>query len=99
LNCKPICTRLGLTIGRLEKLTLKDKTDILGSSVDRAARICSFGRKNQVVVDATLKAVVESELKKYPDLVFSKGRHASLKGIGDVELFEMTTGSMGFSGP
>jgi class 3 adenylate cyclase len=92
-NCK---TRVGMTFGAIEELRIAGVKDILGTAVDRCARLQSLALPNQILVDKALHDTVESFIRDSKNICFSEARTQELKGIGPSEFFELSTNREGF---
>lgn len=90
-----ILTRAGLTIGEVEEIEIAGIRDLLGSTIDRCARIETVAAAGQILLDSTLHAVVLSFLKDYPDICIGPPKAMKLRGIGSVELYELSTKDVG----
>lgn len=82
----------GLTAGTPLRVALDGGSeDVLGDVVDRAARIQSLASPGQVLVDAALRDQVRADLAGQPGWVIdAQPRHAHAKGIGPVDLYEVS---------
>lgn len=86
----------GLTAGLVDVLSFDGaRVDVYGSAVDRAARVASFALPGQVLLDGPLLEMVRSQLLDYSNFVVGSGFKRILKGIGDTELFELSTTDIG----
>lgn len=85
----------GLTIGSVDTVKISDRQDLYGSAVDRCARIASFSLPGQILIDRTLYDVVGTRLIDYSNVICGRPVRRILKGIGEVELYELSSRRMG----
>lgn len=81
-NCS---TKAGLTSGYVEEVKIGNIPDILGSTVDRCARIQSMALPGQILLDKALLVSIDSFLRDNPDISISEPNIVDLKGIGQTE--------------
>lgn len=98
VNSAGLATKIGLTMGLIEEIETRLGRDVLGATVDRAARIQALALPGQVLVDKVLVDAAGSMLKDYPAIAVSASADADLKGIGAVTVFELTASDTGFIG-
>ena len=92
-------TKGGITIGVVETIEIIEGIkDLMGSTVDRCARIASFASKNQILIDQTLLDATESFLRDNDNIIISEPMKRSAKGIGKLNVFELSLKPLGFSG-
>ena len=94
-NC---LTKAGLTLGAVEEITIGGVVDMLGTTVDRCARLQALAVPGQILVDTALHDAVASYLKDYPNICFSQPKTLRLKGIGETNIYELSTKESGFVG-
>lgn len=102
LNFKKACsgtspllhTKAALTLGMVE---IHADGDLIGSTVDRCARIQALAQPNQILVDKGINDAVQSMLADYPEFLVSKPARAELRGWGTTEIMEITTRGLGFA--
>jgi len=94
-NC---LTKAGLTHGAIEEITIGGIVDMLGTTVDRCARLQALAMPGQILVDTALHDTVASFLKDYPNICFSQPKTLRLKGIGETNIYELSTREGGFVG-
>lgn len=81
-----------ITLGMADLVIVNgNAVDVLGAAVDRCARISSFALPNQILVDRPLLEAVRTYLLEYANIIISDGRKRLLKGVGEAELFEIST--------
>lgn len=104
INVKVMCKNLGLISSTGISMGLvgvySDELgieDVLGATVDRAARIQSLALPFQILVDNSVLDGVESHLKDYKDIVFSNYFEVTLKGIGPVRMSEISIKKLGLT--
>jgi class 3 adenylate cyclase len=88
-----LSTKVGLTTGLVEIIKVGSQTDIIGSAVDRCARLESIASAGQIVIDRPLFDAVRSYLKDYRGLRVGEPVMQTLSGIGDAEVREVLIGS------
>lgn len=93
-----ISTKGGLTIGVVEEIEVGDTRDLLGTTVDRCARIQATAVPGQILMDAALHDAVSSFLKDYPNICVGPPKNVNLRGIGQTVLYELSTKETGFVG-
>lgn len=82
----------GLTVGMVDLLTLQgQQVEVYGAAVDRCSRIASFALPGQILIDLPLLEVIRAQLRDRPQIVLGQGHRRILKGVGDTELFEVST--------
>ncbi len=91
-------TKAGITFGHVEHVALNRATDILGDVVDRCARIQALAQPGQILIDRALRDAVRSILKDYAEVWLSESIAVWLKGIGETEVYELSTKRWGFVG-
>lgn len=87
--------RGGITLGKVEILYFEGRADVYGLAVDRCARISSFALPSQILIDKPLLEIAKSHLIDYRNIEISDGMKRILKGIGETELFEVSTSELG----
>ena len=93
---KGISTKAGLTMGAVEEIEIAGIIDLLGTTVDRCARIQAVAVGGQILLDSALHDATSSFLKDYPNVCFSPPTTVSLRGIGKTALYELSTKESGF---
>jgi len=91
-------TKGGLTLGVVESIEISGIKDLLGSTIDRCARIVSMAIPNQILIDQTLFTATESFLRDFKDVIISEPLTTKAKGIGDIIVYELSIGTFGFTG-
>lgn len=91
-----IYSKAAITIGAVEPIEISGILDILGTTVDRCARIQSLARPGQIIIDSAIKATIESLLHDYPNIVLGRSALVEFIGVGNTEVMELTTKEMGF---
>lgn len=89
-------TKGAMTIGEVEELEVAGIQDILGSPVDRCARIASAALPGQILLDSTLYEGISSFLKDYPDICIGQPESSNLKDIGIITTVELSNKKNGF---
>lgn len=97
-TCKTeeILTKAGLTIGTVEEIEVAKIRDLLGSTIDRCARIQAIAVPGQILMDVALHDAVSSFLKDYPNICISPPKTVNLRGIGPTVVYELSTEETGF---
>lgn len=91
-----IQTKISISSGKIEFLTIEDNPDAVGAVVDLCSRIEKFVFPNQIIIDVTTHDSVQSFLKNYDDMEISKPMKAVIKGHDDKkELFEIANKTQG----
>jgi len=89
----------GITLGRIARYRRGRKgEDVYGATVDRCARIQGTASAQQVLIDGALYDALKSYLADYSDLILSEPFTAEAKGIGTLELWELSTKELGLIG-
>ncbi len=86
-----IRAKSAITIGYVDIFKLGDRYDIIGEAVDRCFRISSFCLPNQILVDQAFIDTIRSHLKDYRNIIISSSFRRFLKGIGVIDLYEIST--------
>ncbi len=94
-NCS---TKAGITFGYVEEVEINNSLDVLGTTVDRSARIQSAALPGQILVDKALYEPIASFLKDKQDIILSQPKSVDLKGIGQTEIYELSSSKLGFVG-
>lgn len=79
-------TRIGLTVGSIQRLKVLDLPDIAGAAVDRCARLQAKAEAGEIVVDEPFFQSVETHLNDFVGIIISKWEAEVLKGIGGVRM-------------
>lgn len=91
-------TKGAVTIGVVEQLEIGGIKDLLGSTIDRCARMTSMANPNQVLIDQTMMGVTESFLRDDKELIISEPITRRAKGIGEILIFEISLKEYEFTG-
>ena len=91
-------TKAGITIGLVENIEVGGISDLLGSIIDRCARMTSLAAPDQILIDQTLHGVAYSFLKENKDMIVSDPTIKKVKGIGELILYEISLIPLGFVG-
>ena len=94
-----IKSKVAITCGAVESIELDTGYDILGSTIDRCARILGVAKSRQILIDMSVKSTIDSVIRDYPDIQVSPITTINLRGIGGVQVMEVTTQDMPFVGP
>lgn len=98
MRMKNCLTKAGLTSGMVEEIAIEGILDVLGATVDRCARLQGLAAPEQILVDTALHDAVVSVLKDDPKICFSQPKSFRLKGIGQKDVYELSTKECGFVG-
>ena len=90
-----LTTKAGLAFGHIEEVEIDHATDIYGDAVDRCARIAALAGPGQLLIDSVLYEGIRAALKDYPDLRVSNERRVLAKGLGRIEVYELSTKTWG----
>jgi eukaryotic-like serine/threonine-protein kinase len=86
---EPIHTRIGIHMGEIAMVRMLDRTDIVGSPADVAARVMSLGSAGQVL----LSKLAADEARRFVDghnTRWARHGHYKLKGLEDpIEIWEI----------
>jgi class 3 adenylate cyclase len=82
-------TKVGLTTGLVEIVKVGSRNDVLGSTVDRCARLESIASAGEILIDRPLYDSVRSYLKDYKGVLVSHPTTCVLTGIGETEVREV----------
>ena len=85
-------TKVGLTTGLVEKVKIGALSDVLGSPVDRAARLEALALAGQIIIDRPLFEAIRSSLVDYKGVRVSDPTTQFLPGLGDTEVREVIAG-------
>lgn len=80
-------TKIGLTAGSVELVEIGGLTDVLGSAVDRAARIQSLAAPGQILLDTAIVDAIRTQVADYAGLELRGPEHVPLAGVGSVEIW------------
>lgn len=89
----------GLTLGRVSRYqTSLGTEDLLGDAVDRCSRIQGLANSGQVLVDGAMHEIVKSHLKDFRDILVGREFRADAKGVGTIDLWEISLRNLGLVG-
>jgi hypothetical protein len=88
-------TKGSLTIGEVEELEVSGVRDMLGTPVDRCARILSTAFAGQILMDSPLYAGVSSHLRDHLDICVGPPESLNLRDIGSMTTYELSTNEIG----
>jgi len=91
-------TKGGITLGVVESIEIGGIRDLLGSTVDRCARLVSMAIPNQILVDQVLLMSLESFLRDNKRIMISEPSTIKARGIGDLSVYELSIEPYGFAG-
>ena len=91
-------TKVGLTFGLVEEIKISNVPDVLGTAVDRCARLQSSALPGQILIDTSLRDSAISFLKENSNILLSESKTLVLKGIGKTDVYELSTTEFGFIG-
>jgi class 3 adenylate cyclase len=77
-------TKVGLTTGTVEHITIHGQPDIMGSAVDRCARLQALADPSEIIVDEAFYSSAQSLVTSYRGLRLTGSQLGVLKGIGEV---------------
>ncbi|CAN5331352.1 hypothetical protein BH09PLA1_BH09PLA1_24400 [soil metagenome] len=84
-----ICARIGIHMGEIAMVRMLDRTDIVGSPADVAARVMSLGSARQIL----LSKLAADEARRFvvtDDVCWTRHGHYKLKGVDDpLEIWEI----------
>ena len=84
LRCKSV-----LSLGLVEEIKISDRSDILGSCVDKCFRMEKIAEQNQILIDDSIFKAIATDISKFNDIEISKPKEIELKGIGKELLREI----------
>jgi len=93
LHTKKLNSKVSIAFGVVEEVMIGGKKDVLGSVVDRCARMEKFAYPNQILIDHTLLESISSFLKDYKDVKVSKPYEVIIQGQGKTILYEISSKS------
>ncbi len=88
-NFTDFSTKVALTIGEVEEIKVNDAQDVLGSAVDRCARLIGHADPDEIIIDKPLEEVVNSFIKDFDSLSIENPKVIELRGIGETEIFKL----------
>jgi class 3 adenylate cyclase len=94
LDQHDIATKVGVAAGLVELRKISGHNDVLGSAVDRAARIQALARPRQLLVDEGVFTSIESHLPNYPDLQSGPVEQREVSGIATLRYREIRLSSL-----
>ncbi|MBA7501482.1 hypothetical protein ES706_00052 [subsurface metagenome] len=83
-------TKAGLTFGAVEEIRTGSIKDILGTTVDRCARIQSLALPDQILIDSSLRDAASSFLQDDSNIRVGPSNKVLLRGIGPTVLYELS---------
>ena len=91
-------TKGGITLGAVESIEIGGIRDLLGTTVDRCARLTSMAIPNQILIDQVLLTSIESFLRDKRGILIGERRTVKAKGIGEMSFHELSIEPYGFAG-
>lgn len=95
---EPMACKIAITKGSADAIELTNGrvtvTDYLGTGLDRAARIASICRPNQILVDDQVRANLPADGLRHAFVVYGP-YETKLKGLGDVKVYDLAVGNHG----
>lgn len=85
--------KVGLTTGAVEKIAVLGNDDIMGTVVDRCARLQAVAKPGQIVVDQPFVSSVQSMLRSYTGVTLEGPIQKSLKGVGRTSTWRIVVAS------
>ncbi len=87
----------GLTLGQLDIMSTADGQDVIGTTVDRAARLQGLALPNQVLLDVALKEAVDSQLADHREVIISPALEVNAKGLTSLSVHELSLKKSGLA--
>ena len=91
LHSQKLNSKVSIAFGVVEEVKIAGKKDVLGSVVDRCARMEKFAYPNQILIDQTLFDSVSSFLKDYNNVKTSRPFEVIINGQGKTSLYEISS--------
>lgn len=91
-------TKGGITLGKVEIIEIEGIQDLMGSTIDRCARLASLAFPNQILIDSVLLGSTESFLRDNEEILISDSKKRAAKGIGEILTYEISSISLGLTG-
>jgi class 3 adenylate cyclase len=79
-------TKIGLTVGSVERVEVLDLPDIAGTAVDRSARLQAIADPGEIVIDEVFFRSVETHLGDFAGIVTGPWEVKVLTGIGSARV-------------
>jgi class 3 adenylate cyclase len=79
-------TKIGLTVGSIERITVRGLPDIAGAAVDRCARLQALAGASEIVIDEAFFHSVETHLNDFRGITVGNWQLQVLRGIGSVRI-------------
>lgn len=89
LNRVGLSSKVAISQTMAEKVILNGKVDVLGSPMDKCARVEKIVKPNQILTDRDIFESCRSFLKDYDDTEFKKYSWKKLKEFGFNNLYEL----------
>jgi class 3 adenylate cyclase len=80
-------TKIGITAGLVELVQIDGLNDVIGSAVDRCARIQSLAAPGQILLDTAIVDAIRPQIADHDALELRGPEHVPLAGVGTVELW------------
>lgn len=87
----------GLTFGTVDIMSSATGRDVIGTMVDRAARLQSLAMPNQTLIDAGLAEAVRSQLAAERDVLLSDPIEVNAKGLTTLSVHELSLRKAGLA--
>jgi class 3 adenylate cyclase len=85
-------TKVGLTTGVIEQITVEWRDDIMGSVVDRCARLQALAKPGEIIVDQPFVSSVQTMLLSYSGISLQGPTQKSLRGVGQADVWGIVVG-------
>ncbi len=87
----------GLALGTLDIMSSSTSRDVVGATVDRAARLQGLAMPNQTLIDAGLMEAVRSQLAGERDVLVSPPLEVNAKGLTAMSVYELSLRRLGLT--
>jgi adenylate cyclase len=88
-HAEDLHTKVGLTVGSVERVTVQGRPDLLGAVVDRCARLQAIAQEDEIVVDRPFVDSVRSHLMDFQGVELAGPQKELLKGIGQRSVWRL----------
>jgi class 3 adenylate cyclase len=85
-----VCTKIAISDGIVEKITINNRGDVYGTAVSLCARIASHATPDSILVNDTVYQDVETVLKGNREVRFEKPIYKTLKDFGRKKLYKIS---------
>lgn len=88
-NYTDFSTKGSITYGKIENVSSDGRNDVLGSAVDRCAKLLQLAEPYDLILDTPLYEMINSHISDYPTLTISDRGTAQLDGFDRLDIYNL----------